>query len=107
MSKTRAQLIIAFGKHGIPANAVETLFARYGSNTAQILRSSLTFNEQGMTPEESLLRAEVSYCISHEMVCLPEDFTFRRTSLAYFKPGKLSSVQAQIERIVYATSNLQ
>jgi glycerol-3-phosphate dehydrogenase len=66
------------------------LVHNYGKQTdlilSRFLQSQVSVNESGLVKEE------LWFCISHEMVVNPSDFFIRRTGLLYFKRPLLESV---------------
>jgi len=60
---------------------IHQLVFRYGSNTPKIFEDA----EQNGLTIESLLQAEIDYCIEHEMVVCSSDFFSRRTGMLYFE----------------------
>ena len=70
-------------KLGLPEAKAKYLVENFGRQTDQILTSLESgFNRE--TPELSLLKAELDFCIENEMVCSLQDFFVRRTGLMYF-----------------------
>lgn len=60
---------------------IHQMVFRYGSNTPKILETATT----NTLTTESLLKAEIEYCIEHEMVVCPSDFFIRRTAMLHFE----------------------
>lgn len=56
------------------------LFRRYGSNTGAVLE----FARSKDSSTSELLKAELEYCVKHEMVLELSDFLIRRTGSLYF-----------------------
>lgn len=82
-SSLKKTLIEEGNKLGLTNNESETLVYRYGSNTLEILKLiDQLKNEESNLPV--LLRAQIQYCIEHEMCLTAEDFLIRRTGMAYF-----------------------
>jgi glycerol-3-phosphate dehydrogenase len=80
--KKFAQSISAkLGTSGSPA-AASYLVENFGMQADEIIRRVGTFNS--LQPELALLKAQLSFCIQHEMVCNLQDFFVRRTGLIYF-----------------------
>ena len=67
-----------FHQH-IPRYLVEN----YGQKTTEIINSMDRRNTLE-DPELSLLKAELAFCVNHEMVCALQDFFVRRTGLINF-----------------------
>lgn len=63
------------------------LVENYGQQTEDILRFMGKPEPSGA--EEALLKAELWYCVHHEMVCTLQDFFVRRTGLIYFDVHKI------------------
>lgn len=63
------------------------LVENYGQQTDDILK--FMGKPEPSAAEESLLKAELWYCIHHEMVCTLQDFFVRRTGLIYFDVHKI------------------
>ena len=69
------------------------LVSTYGNQADSIL---LQARQSGSISNESLLHAELQFCIDHEMAVLPEDFLIRRTGLLYFNISRLRSIAGQV-----------
>jgi glycerol-3-phosphate dehydrogenase len=68
---------------GIDSKEVELLINRYGSNIDSIFSSVEKLKtEQSEIP--LIIRAQLHYCIEHEMCSTPNDFFIRRTGALYF-----------------------
>jgi glycerol-3-phosphate dehydrogenase len=67
------------------------LVANYGRQTDEIL---VKVNQSGNISDESLLLAELEFCLEKEMVVKPEDFLNRRTGMDYFDRARLNKFQA-------------
>ena len=59
------------------------LVENYGRQTDRIL-IDLESDFDKESPELSLLKAELDFCLQHEMVCSLQDFLVRRTGIMYF-----------------------
>ena len=70
-------------KLGLPQAKAKYLVENFGRQTDQIL-DSLESNFDNTTPELSLLKAELDFCLQNEMICTLQDFLVRRTGLMYF-----------------------
>ena len=70
-------------KLGLPQAKAKYLVENFGRQTDQIL-DSLEANFDSSTPELSLLKAELDFCLQNEMICTLQDFFVRRTGLMYF-----------------------
>ncbi len=70
-------------KLGLPQAKAKYLVENFGRQTDQIL-DSLEANLDNTTPELSLLKAELDFCLQNEMICTLQDFFVRRTGLMYF-----------------------
>lgn len=72
---------------GLSELTAQYLVENYGKHTEDILRyvGKLDASEA----EISLLKAELWYCVHHEMVCTLQDFFVRRTGLIYFDVHKI------------------
>ncbi|GAB6926457.1 glycerol-3-phosphate dehydrogenase [Paenibacillus sp. JCM 10914] len=68
---------------GIQSNDILKLISRYGANTKEILRIFRVVPREETT-ELTLLRAEISYSIEHEMTLTALDFLLRRTGWVLF-----------------------
>jgi glycerol-3-phosphate dehydrogenase len=77
------------------------LVANYGRQTDEILRG------EGTITETSLLRAELKYCLNHEMVVYPEDFLLRRTGMALFDKTRYDKVFADVAKILPSVGHIQ
>ena len=62
----------------------------------EILRRVGTFNAS--QPELALLKAQLSFCIQHEMVCNLQDFFVRRTGLIYFDIHQVEKWKQEIAK---------
>jgi glycerol-3-phosphate dehydrogenase len=71
---------------GLPQAKAKYLVENYGRQADQIL-DSLESNFDNKTPELSLLKVELDFCLRNEMVCSLQDFLVRRTGLMYFDIG--------------------
>ena len=69
------------------------LVSTYGSQTDLIL---LQARQSGNISEESLLEAELEFCINNELAILPEDFLIRRTGMLYFNITKLKAIKSKV-----------
>lgn len=68
---------------GIDSKEIETLVNRYGSNIDAIFSIIEKIKtEQSEIP--LIIRAQLHYCIEHEMCSTPNDFFIRRTGALYF-----------------------
>jgi glycerol-3-phosphate dehydrogenase len=67
---------------------------KYGSNTEKILISAINKFHQ---TENSLLKAEVDYCINDEMTLNLSDFFIRRTGRLYFERPNIESIRNEIK----------
>jgi glycerol-3-phosphate dehydrogenase len=79
-----------FHQH-IPRYLVEN----YGLKTSDII-THLTRRNTQEDPELSLLKAELAYCVNHEMVCCLQDFFVRRTGLINFDIHRVVKWKYQI-----------
>jgi glycerol-3-phosphate dehydrogenase len=70
-----------------PVITANYLVENYGQRADDILKQSATYDTS--QPELALLKAELWYCIHHEMVCTLQDFFVRRTGLIYFDIHKV------------------
>jgi len=73
--------------YGLSALTGRYLVENYGQQAEDILKHMAGLNES--SSEVSLLKAELWYCIRHEMVCTLQDFFVRRTGLIYFDIHKI------------------
>jgi len=65
----------------------KSLVENYGPQAEDIIRYAGKLNVS--TAEVALLKAELWYCIHHEMVCSIQDFFVRRTGMVYFDVHKV------------------
>jgi glycerol-3-phosphate dehydrogenase len=65
----------------------------YGNQTDSIL---LQARQAGRITDDSLLEAELDFCVEHEMATKPEDFLIRRTGWLYFDIEKLRKSQPAV-----------
>jgi glycerol-3-phosphate dehydrogenase len=79
-----------FHQH-IPRYLVEN----YGQKTTEII-NRLTQRSTTEDPELSLLKAELAFCVHHEMVCSLQDFFVRRTGLVNFDIHRVVKWKDQI-----------
>ena len=70
-------------KLGLPEAKAKYLVENFGRQTDQIL-TSMDASFDNDTPDLTLLKAELDFCIENEMVCSLQDFLVRRTGLMYF-----------------------
>ncbi len=68
---------------GLTSTETEMLVNRYGSNV-DVLFNYVHDLKQEQSPLPLLLRAQLHYCINHEMCVTPADFFIRRTGALYF-----------------------
>lgn len=66
---------------GLPGFYADYLVENYGHESLNILGASAKFEA---APETALLRAELDYCLTEELVLKPADFLERRTGRLYF-----------------------
>ena len=74
----------------------EYLIRNYGKQTAIILDLIQTDDN----PEESLLKAELLYCLEYEMIQTPEDFLLRRTGRCNFRPESVKKLGLGIVKLM-------
>lgn len=74
---------------GIRDSEFEALFHLYGMEVEEMLRGANELHHTGLNAVEALLRAEVQYTCTNEMVMTLSDFYLRRSGLAYFNLPKL------------------
>lgn len=83
-TQTISQKLSAFG---LGESTARYLVENYGQ------QAELIINYAGKPPDDkaeiSLLKAELWYCLHHEMVCTLQDFFIRRTGLMYFDIHKI------------------
>ncbi|WP_196891182.1 glycerol-3-phosphate dehydrogenase/oxidase [Aureivirga marina] len=99
----------------------------FGKQTEEILKIAKSKNEK--LDLEILTKAEIQFCLKHEMVLTPEDFIIRRTSLLLFNIKKLkkekeiilevfssyfswneeqfNEEKKKLEKIIYNTTNFK
>lgn len=70
------------------------LVENYGPHAEDIIKYA--GRPEGISAEVALLKAELWYCIHHEMVCSLEDFFVRRTGLIYFDIHKVERTKLVI-----------
>ena len=78
----------------LPEFVAVYLVENYGPQATDIIRYA--GRPDGVSSEVALLKAELWYCIHHEMVCSLEDFFVRRTGLIYFDIHKVVKWKAVI-----------
>ena len=71
-------------RRGIPDSYRGHLVHNFGPATRQILEKYDSLKDSD--PEKKLLKAEIQYCIDHEMVVKPLDYLERRSGRIYFMP---------------------
>ena len=69
---------------GLKTTETEILLNRYGSNIDSLFDIIEKLKKEEQSPLPLLLRAELHYCIEHEMCVTPSDFFIRRTGALYF-----------------------
>ncbi len=79
---------------GLPEFYARYLVHNYGKDTSRILETLNTNNR--LTSEESLLLAELDYCLANEMMIKPLDFLIRRTGRLFFLPQSIGLVEKHI-----------
>jgi len=73
----------------IENSRIHQLVFRYGTNTLKILQNAENNNT---ITNESLLNAEIEYCINCEMITRPSDFFIRRTGMYYFDRQRINKI---------------
>jgi len=63
-------------------DAARYLVENFGMQSDEILKIAGTLDKS--QPDLRLLRAQLLYCVRHEMICNAQDFFVRRTGLIYF-----------------------
>jgi glycerol-3-phosphate dehydrogenase len=86
---------VKLGTSGTPA-AASYLVENFGMQGDDILSRVGTFNAS--QPELALLKAQLSFCIQHEMVCNLQDFFVRRTGLIYFDVHQVEKWKQEIAK---------
>lgn len=69
---------------GLTTSEAELLINRYGSNIDTLFNIIEKLKKQEQNPLPLLIRAQLHYCIDHEMCLSPSDFFIRRTGALYF-----------------------
>ena len=82
------------GQYAIPELTVRYLVENYGQQTDDILKYAGKL--ENATAEIALLKAELWFCIHHEMVCTLQDFFVRRTGLIHFDIAKVKKYKEVI-----------
>lgn len=83
-----AQSVYEKIKHfGLNELTAQYLVENYGKYAEDILKYA--GKPDAAAAEMSLLKAELWYCVHHEMVCTLQDFFVRRTGLVYFDVHKI------------------
>lgn len=72
------------------------LIENYGKQTDQIWKHFEELHSPSDEPELSLLKAELWFCVHHEMVVSLQDFFIRRTGLLYFDIDKVKKWKEEI-----------
>ncbi len=78
-------------KH-LPPIYVDYLLQNYGTNAEHILNEV----SRNSIPVKQLLRAELQYCITNEMVATVADFLIRRTGRLYFLPETIAEGEVDV-----------
>ncbi len=78
-------------KH-LPPIYVDYLLQNYGTNAEHILNEV----SPNSIPAKQLLRAELQYCITNEMVATVADFLIRRTGRLYFLPETIAEGEVDV-----------
>jgi glycerol-3-phosphate dehydrogenase len=78
----REQLAQQIMLHGLGKAEAKYLIANYGKQADSILERFLA--QENGDPQLSLLRAELAFCLQHEMILHAQDFFTRRTGRLYF-----------------------
>ena len=68
---------------GLSDTKAKYLVENFGTQTDHIVTAIESDFDQDK-PELSLLKAELEFCLQHEMICSLQDFLVRRTGLMYF-----------------------
>jgi glycerol-3-phosphate dehydrogenase len=92
VEKLIQDLVIRFNTFN--ENQITDLVNKYGSNTEKILISAI--NKFHHT-ENSLLKAEVDYCINDEMTISLSDFFIRRTGRLYFERPYIEAIKDEVK----------
>jgi len=74
---------------GISVSDFKMLFYRYGTNVEVITNKAFDFYNEIKDFEQAWLKAEIWYCINHEMCQNLADFFIRRTGIALFQREKI------------------
>lgn len=77
--------------YGIDEREINTLVARYGTNTAIMTDECRKLLKEIADPQKALLIAELHYCLNDEMVMTISDFLIRRTGRLLFERESLDS----------------
>jgi glycerol-3-phosphate dehydrogenase len=104
--QNRTRLIEAGKAHGLNKEQVLDLLTRYGSNTGVLYEYLKAIQEEALpdTPlMDSVLRAEVMYCVEHEMAVSACDFLLRRTGWILFDRFKAERV---LESVLFIMGEL-
>ena len=89
-TESLSKLIVSFGLESFYA---EYLVANYGRQSDQILEKMKTFNDDANI---AITRAEVWYCIHHELVLEPLDYFSRRSGRLYFNIDTIPPVLEKV-----------
>lgn len=85
----KAALLKLVQQLGVADYYADYLVSNYGKNATRILENSVNFEGTG---EEQLIRAELAYALSTELVFHPVDFFNRRTGRVYFNLPSIAPV---------------
>ncbi|MGE5703926.1 MAG: glycerol-3-phosphate dehydrogenase C-terminal domain-containing protein, partial [Clostridia bacterium] len=77
--------------YGVDEREINTLVARYGTNTAIMTDECRKLLKEISDPQKALLIAELHYCLNEEMVMTISDFLIRRTGKLLFERESLDS----------------
>lgn len=92
VEKLIQDLVIRFSSFN--ESQITDLVNKYGSNTEKIL--IMAINKYHET-ENSLLKAEVDYCINDEMTLNISDFFIRRSGRLYFERPQIPTIRKEVE----------
>lgn len=77
----------------VPDSLIDYLVFTYGKEATSILDHAKSL---GQLNRNSILKAELHYCLQHEMIVFADDFLIRRTGMALFDAPQAKLAQSEV-----------
>ncbi|WP_255298325.1 glycerol-3-phosphate dehydrogenase/oxidase [Brevibacillus dissolubilis] len=98
VKRWRQQILSEGSRQGISKTDCEKLFSLFGDHTNRIYQ--LYKENAERDPEIRLLKAQLQYCITHEMTVTAADFLVRRTGMVYFDRPQAERITHRVVRLM-------